>query len=144
MAFGTFNNPDSGARFMIGIGGSEASRTNAFEVYSDGRVKVYRTPTEDNDVVRKLELNNIQTNLLEQINQKPDADEVTTQINNHVETYAIKKDDVVLENNVLSIDNDANPSATVWSNTPIDTPLEDLIVESPTTYKIHIYTNSET
>ena len=42
----------------LGNGTSEDNRSNAFEVYQDGRAKVYGVPTEDNDVVRLKDLSN--------------------------------------------------------------------------------------
>ena len=61
MAFGTYNDPSSGARFMIGVGGSEASRKNAFEVYGDGKVCVRTAPdgSDPNAVVRYMEFANL-------------------------------------------------------------------------------------
>lgn len=48
---------NSGRLFIVGNGTSK-NRKNAFEVLNDGRVKVQSAPVDDNDVVRKLELNN--------------------------------------------------------------------------------------
>ena len=54
------NNKDvENALFIIGNGDSTYGRKNAFEVLKDGRAKVFGTPTEDNDVVRKIDLQNI-------------------------------------------------------------------------------------
>ena len=36
--------------------GNTSANSNAFEVYQDGRAKVYGAPSESNDVVRKKEL----------------------------------------------------------------------------------------
>jgi hypothetical protein len=40
------------ALLVVGNGGSNLFKENAFEVYTDGRAKVYGMPTEENDVVR--------------------------------------------------------------------------------------------
>ena len=51
--FGHFNDSDSTAQFMIGNGGSEISRSNAFEVYHDGHVVAGRS-TKDTDSDKTL------------------------------------------------------------------------------------------
>ena len=56
---GHYNNPVANALMEIGNGTSENDRKNAFEVLKDGRAKVQTAPTENNDVVRKLELDNV-------------------------------------------------------------------------------------
>ena len=43
---------NSGRLFIAGNGTSPYDRRNAFEVLKDGRAKVYREPTESNDVLR--------------------------------------------------------------------------------------------
>lgn len=43
----------------MGNGDSENDRKNAFEVLQDGRAKVQTAPTENDDVVRKLELDDL-------------------------------------------------------------------------------------
>jgi autotransporter adhesin len=53
---GMCNDNKSNTLFEVGNGTSEDDRRNAFEVLKDGRVKVYGTPTEDEDVVRKKDL----------------------------------------------------------------------------------------
>ena len=42
--------------FQVGNGTAENARSNAFEVLADGRAKVNKAPEENNDVVRKQEL----------------------------------------------------------------------------------------
>lgn len=58
--FGRYNTKNRiDAILEIGNGTSDTDRSNAFEVLSDGRAKVYTAPQEDADVVRKLELDNL-------------------------------------------------------------------------------------
>lgn len=54
---GRYNSPNNNAFFQVGNGDDENTRKNAFEVWSDGRVKVQTAPKDNDDVVRKLELN---------------------------------------------------------------------------------------
>lgn len=54
-AFGRLNNPTTGHILEVG-NGSDGSRSNAFAVLSDGRAKIQSSPIEDDDAVRKLEL----------------------------------------------------------------------------------------
>lgn len=53
---GRFNTPNTNAIFQVGNGewntSSVHTYSNAFEVLADGRAKVYKAPTEANDVVR--------------------------------------------------------------------------------------------
>lgn len=56
---GRYNSPNNNAFFQVGNGDDENTRKNAFEVWSDGRAKVQTAPKEDDDVVRKLELDNV-------------------------------------------------------------------------------------
>ena len=53
---GTFNEDKADTYFEVGNGTSDTNRKNAFEVLKDGRAKVQSAPTEDDDVVRKLDL----------------------------------------------------------------------------------------
>lgn len=53
---GIYNDNKENTLIEIGNGTSDENRSNAFEVYKNGRAKVYGAPTEDEDVVRKLEL----------------------------------------------------------------------------------------
>ena len=53
---GHYNNPVANALMEIGNGTSVNDRKNAFEVLSDGRAKVQSAPIDNDDVVRKLEL----------------------------------------------------------------------------------------
>ena len=58
--FGRYNTKNRiDAILEIGNGTSDTDRSNAFEVLSDGRAKVYTAPQEDTDVARKLELDNL-------------------------------------------------------------------------------------
>jgi hypothetical protein len=50
---GTYNDNKENTLFEVGNGDSEDARSNALEVLADGRVKVYGTPTEDEDVITK-------------------------------------------------------------------------------------------
>lgn len=59
---GLYSEDKKDALFVIG-NGSSSTRSNAFEVYKDGRAKAYGAPTEENDVVRKKELDNMQSKL---------------------------------------------------------------------------------
>ena len=54
LLIGQYNKVDinSGRLFIAGNGTSPYDRRNAFEVLKDGRAKVYREPTESNDVLR--------------------------------------------------------------------------------------------
>lgn len=53
---GAFNAEDLEAYYIVGNGGSDKTRKNAFVVKKDGRAQVQSTPTEETDVVRKKEL----------------------------------------------------------------------------------------
>lgn len=53
---GVWNNPKKGTLLELGNGTRDSERSNAFEVYRDGRAKVYGAPTEDEDVVRLKDL----------------------------------------------------------------------------------------
>ena len=55
---GRFNNQKPDTMFEVGVGDYN-NRLNGFEVLKDGRAKVQTAPTENNDVVRKLELDNV-------------------------------------------------------------------------------------
>lgn len=61
-AFGRYNNPTTGHILEVG-NGSGNSRSNAFAVLEDGRAKVQSAPVDDDDVVRKLELDNLSNNI---------------------------------------------------------------------------------
>ena len=63
--FGTYNKINAEADFIIGNGTNAENRKNAFEVYHDGRAKVYSAPIEDNDVVRKTELDELKNQIAE-------------------------------------------------------------------------------
>ena len=58
--FGKFNANKADTIFEVGCGTSDANRKNAFEVYEDGRAKVYGIPVDQNDVVRLKELQEAQ------------------------------------------------------------------------------------
>lgn len=51
--FGRCNLPNPNAYFQVGRGADVDHRENAFEVLSDGRVKAYGTPTENEDLTTK-------------------------------------------------------------------------------------------
>jgi hypothetical protein len=53
---GKYNDNKSNTLFEVGNGTNEGYKSNALEVLADGRVKVYGTPTEDEDVIRKKDL----------------------------------------------------------------------------------------
>lgn len=55
---GQYNTKVENALFVVGNGKGTADteRANAFEVLKDGRAKIFGAPTEENDVVRKKEL----------------------------------------------------------------------------------------
>lgn len=53
---GKYNADNSKAIHIVGNGNSDTDRKNAFEVLLDGRAKVQSAPIEDNDAVRKIEL----------------------------------------------------------------------------------------
>ena len=52
---GRYNKPDADAFFIVG-NGTPDNIQNAFEVLNDGRAKVQTAPNDNDDVVRKLEL----------------------------------------------------------------------------------------
>lgn len=58
VALGKYNKLTEGAMLMVGNGLGDSNRSNAFEVLEDGRAKVQSAPTEANDVVRKVDLDN--------------------------------------------------------------------------------------
>lgn len=60
---GKYNANNADNVFEIGYGSSDTDRKNIFEVLKDGRVRVYGAPTEENDVVRKIDLENAKPNL---------------------------------------------------------------------------------
>lgn len=53
---GKFNADNPNALHIVGNGTSETDRKNAFEVLQDGRAKVQSAPKDNDDVVRKLEI----------------------------------------------------------------------------------------
>lgn len=53
---GRFNSQRAETLFEVGNGESNTTRSNAFEVYHDGRAKVYSAPKDNDDIVRKEEL----------------------------------------------------------------------------------------
>ncbi len=53
---GAFNEDKANTHFEVGNGLSDTDRKNAFEVLFDGRAKVQSAPKDNDDVVRKLEL----------------------------------------------------------------------------------------
>ena len=55
---GRFNNQKPNTMFEVGVGDYN-NRVNGFEVYKDGRAKVQSAPIDNDDVVRKLELDNV-------------------------------------------------------------------------------------
>jgi hypothetical protein len=55
---GQYNDNKENTLFEVGNGTDAGTRSNALEVLKDGRVKVYGTPAEDNDIVRKQDLDN--------------------------------------------------------------------------------------
>ena len=55
--FGLYNKTSSDSIFIVGNGTSESDRKNSFEILKNGKVRVYSTPENDYDVVRKYELN---------------------------------------------------------------------------------------
>lgn len=58
---GTYNYYKKDALYIVGNGTSDNDRKNAFEVLKDGRAKVQSAPTENDDVVRKIELDSVKT-----------------------------------------------------------------------------------
>ena len=59
VAIGRFNDSKSYTLFEVGNGTDNNNRKNALEVLRDGRLKVQSEPTEDNDVLRFQDVNNI-------------------------------------------------------------------------------------
>lgn len=74
------------ARFVVGNGYSDGTtyhRSNAFEVYDDGRAKVYGVPVDDNDAIRKIEVDN----LTSYVNDKDEVNATNiSNLNNKVST----------------------------------------------------------
>lgn len=62
---GRFNADNINALHIVGNGTSETDRKNAFEVLEDGRAKVQSAPVDSDDVVRKIELNTLDTKINE-------------------------------------------------------------------------------
>lgn len=56
---------NSGRLFIVGNGNSAEDRKNAFEVLGDGRAKVQSAPVDSDDIVRKIELNTLDTKINE-------------------------------------------------------------------------------
>lgn len=71
-AIGKYNVGKTNTLFEVGNGYAvfDAGRKNAFEVLDDGRAKVQSAPIEDDDVVRKLELDTKQATLVSGTNIK--------------------------------------------------------------------------
>lgn len=53
LVVGMFNEDKENLLFSAANGKSDTKRSNAFEVYNDGRAKLYGEPKEDNDIVTK-------------------------------------------------------------------------------------------
>ena len=66
---GRYNKPDADAFFIVG-NGTPDNIQNAFEVLNDGRAKVQTAPKDNDDVVRKLELDTKQPTLVSGTNIK--------------------------------------------------------------------------
>lgn len=62
-AVGILNESQANDLFEVGNGTSATTRSNAFRVLKDGRAKVQTAPTEDDDVVRKMDLANVGTGM---------------------------------------------------------------------------------
>lgn len=62
---GKYNADNPNALHIVGNGTSDTDRKNAFEVLEDGRAKVQSAPVDDDDVVRKIELNTLDTKINE-------------------------------------------------------------------------------
>lgn len=61
--FGCANKDEQDTIFIVGngtpaINEADPTRSNAFEIYKDGRAKVYGTPKDSTDVLRKIDLTN--------------------------------------------------------------------------------------
>lgn len=57
--FGTYNAPYNATLLVVGNGSRDNYRTNAFEVYQDGRAKVQTAPKDNDDVVRLQDISGI-------------------------------------------------------------------------------------
>lgn len=60
---GHYNLPVEDALLFVGNGDSEETRSNAFLVYEDGRAYVQTAPQNENDVVRKIELDEVKSDI---------------------------------------------------------------------------------
>lgn len=65
LVFGSYNVGRNNTLLEAGWGESDTKRKNVFEVYKDGRAKVYGTPTENNDVLRWQEKIALEGNISE-------------------------------------------------------------------------------
>ena len=84
VAVGAYNTINNNNAFVVGGGTDDEHRKNLFEVRSDGRVKAYGTPSEDNDLVTRQHvlslLSEISTLNLQIVDQLPTSDISTTTI----------------------------------------------------------------
>lgn len=80
-AIGKYNVGKTNSLFEVGNGYAafNGARKNAFEVLDDGRAKVQSAPVEIDDVVRKQELNDINSNLSTKAN-KTYVDEIAVKV----------------------------------------------------------------
>lgn len=62
--FGVYNAPYNATLLVVGNGQRDNYRTNAFEVYQDGRAKVQTAPQDNDDVTRKGDFKTINGNSL--------------------------------------------------------------------------------
>lgn len=102
VVIGTYNNDNGNTILQVG-NGSNYVRSNAFEVFKDGRAKVYGAPIDDNDVVRKKELNEAVASIIGDGN----ADRITS-LQEKIDTLEaeldkyVKKTDISYSGGVLN------------------------------------------
>ena len=83
---GVYNADNPNALHIVGNGTSEADRKNAFEVLEDGRAKVQSAPVDDDDVVRKKDLDK-PYELIEEITLTEDTNIINRTDYNFKELY---------------------------------------------------------
>lgn len=83
---GTYNHYNINALYQVGNGTSDNDRKNAFEVLKDGRAKVQSAPIDDDDVVRKIELDK-SYELIEEITLTEDTNTINRTDYNFKELY---------------------------------------------------------
>lgn len=135
-AFGRYNENKEENIFEVGIGSGEPDEIiglpetkTGFAVLRDGRAKVLTAPKEDDDVVRLLELNNLDTRYKNQLNTKLDKTggtidgtlsikenlNVTGNLNVSGTATAVKTQSLLVVDNVIATNADKKELTTLLS-----------------------------